>query len=222
MIAGPQPMDPTEVTNLVYTIFEDPDSECLSECLIYGPSDMFSTPGFPDLSMTQAVSIGDTVGGHFEEARNRLDRRNAQTHEGVEGEMVPLIEGEDGWIQRQVHMKKNLVSARSLPIRAASEYAGIPMIGPNEAPVLKITGKYESETILQPWQPTAIAWMLAQEDTLIYGAILADACGLGKTVTALCLVYFTTLKLQAEGEKRKFRPTLIVVPASVPTVGGAD
>lgn len=113
-------------------------------------------------------------------------------------------------------MKKNLVSARSLPVRETYAFAGILLKGPNQDPVLKITGRYDSATQLQPWQPSAIAWTMAQESTRIHGGILADACGLGKTLSALCLVYLAAMKLQAEANERtKVRPTLIVVPASV-------
>lgn len=147
----------------------------------------------------------------FEEAREQLENQNAQTKRFLEGEVGPPIYGEEEWIKQQALMKKNLVSARSLPIKEACQYAGIPLTGPNQSPVLKITGRYESETQLQPWQPSAIAWMMAQESTEIHGGILADACGLGKTLSALCLVYFAAMKLQAEGDKRtkRFRPTLI-------------
>ncbi|OQE14855.1 hypothetical protein PENFLA_c035G03070 [Penicillium flavigenum] len=46
-----------------------------------------------------------------------------------------------------------------------------------------------SPTILKPWQVTDESWMLQQEDMPIHGSILADACGLGKTLTALALIY---------------------------------
>ncbi|OOQ89168.1 hypothetical protein PEBR_10898 [Penicillium brasilianum] len=179
--SAPQPMDLTEVAHLIFAIVNDPHSELLNDCLIYEPIDMLSNPGFRDIGITQAISIGGTVAGQFEDAREQLEKQNAQTKRVVEAP----IHGEEEWIRQQ-------------------------------DPVLEITGRYDSEIQLQPWQPSAIAWMMAQESTRIHGGILADACGLGKTLSALCLVYFAAMKLQAEADERtKFRPTLIVVPASV-------
>lgn len=41
---------------------------------------------------------------------------------------------------------------------------------------------------LQPWQVTRVAWMQKQEQSALAGGILADECGLGKTITCLQLV----------------------------------
>ncbi|KAJ6109633.1 hypothetical protein N7486_001868 [Penicillium sp. IBT 16267x] len=40
-------------------------------------------------------------------------------------------------------------------------------------------------TYLKPWQLTGVTWMLDQEATPLHGGLLADACGLGKTLSAL-------------------------------------
>jgi hypothetical protein len=134
------------------------------------------------MDITQAVSISDDIVGAFQEIAERLEHSRVQTQEGIQGEQAPPNQGEVEWVTHQQQMKKNLVSARSLPIQEACQLAGIPMTGPGSAPVLKIEGRSNSETILQPWQPSAIAWMMAQESTPIRGGILADACGLGKTL----------------------------------------
>ncbi|OQD60625.1 hypothetical protein PENPOL_c022G04919 [Penicillium polonicum] len=52
-----------------------------------------------------------------------------------------------------------------------------------------------SPTILKPWQITGVSWMLQQEASPLHGGILADACGLGKTLTALTLTYYNIYNL---------------------------
>lgn len=63
-------------------------------------------------------------------------------------------------------------------------------------------------TILKPWQVTAIAWLQKLEKSPIGGGILADGCGLGKTLSALSLVYLRSQGPQEEGKVH--RPTLVV------------
>ena len=53
--------------------------------------------------------------------------------------------------------------------------------------------------------------MLQQEASLLYGGILADACGLGKILTALTLIYQAAL-IQS---RPLYRPTLILVPSAL-------
>lgn len=84
-----------------------------------------------------------------------------------------------------------------------------------ESPILTIPGQV-FPTRLKPWQVTGIAWMVLRERSPIKGGILGDACGLGKTFTALSLVYLAS-HLQHEQEKAPttHRPTLILCPGSL-------
>jgi SNF2 family DNA or RNA helicase len=69
-------------------------------------------------------------------------------------------------------------------------------------------------TYLKPWQVTAVAWMLNQEASPLRGGLLTDACGLGKTLTALTLIWLANeqRQLEAEAVRDTFAPSLILVP----------
>jgi SNF2 family DNA or RNA helicase len=67
---------------------------------------------------------------------------------------------------------------------------------------------------LRPWQATGVQWMFSQESELIRGGIVADACGMGKTPTALTLI-FLDAKRRSEDPNAVFRPNLIVVPSMI-------
>lgn len=74
------------------------------------------------------------------------------------------------------------VSAESLPLEQACDYAGIPLR--DGKPTLEFADKVNAQpTTLQPWQPLAIAWLMRQLDSPLHGGVLADSCGLGKTLT---------------------------------------
>lgn len=79
-------------------------------------------------------------------------------------------------------------------------------------PVLTPVSSYPvCPTTLKPWQVTGVSWMLQQEASPLRGGILADACGLGKTLTALTLVHQAAL-VQSQPP---YRPSLILVPSAL-------
>lgn len=47
----------------MHTLNEDPQGRFFDESLIYEPVDMISSTRPADISMTQSISIGDTIGG---------------------------------------------------------------------------------------------------------------------------------------------------------------
>ncbi|KAJ5209980.1 Helicase C-terminal [Penicillium cf. griseofulvum] len=68
-------------------------------------------------------------------------------------------------------------------------------------------------TYLKPWQVTALGWMHLQESDPLHGGILADACGLGKTLTALSLIWTTNRLLpMVHAPPGTFAPSLVLVP----------
>lgn len=67
---------------------------------------------------------------------------------------------------------------------------------------------------LRPWQATGVQWMFSQESEPIRGGIVADACGMGKTLMALTLI-FLDAKRRSEDPNAIFRPNLIVVPSMI-------
>jgi SNF2-related domain len=72
--------------------------------------------------------------------------------------------------------------------------------------------------VLKPWQVTGAAWMDQSEDSFIHGGVVADDCGLGKTILTLYHIYHGYQKKLAAKEAGlavDFRPTLIVCPAGL-------
>jgi SNF2 family DNA or RNA helicase len=69
-------------------------------------------------------------------------------------------------------------------------------------------------TYLKPWQVTGVAWMLDQEASPLRGGLLTDACGLGKTLTALTLIWLANEQKRSEPDATRsaFAPSLILVP----------
>lgn len=53
--------------------------------------------------------------------------------------------------------------------------------------------------------------MVEQEDGPVRGGILADDCGLGKTVLALALIHFAARR----GRALPYRPTVVVVSPGI-------
>ena len=97
------------------------------------------------------------------------------------------------------------------PFDLATRHTQIP-VNSDGQPVLTPPSSYPvSSTILKPWQVTGVSWMLQQEASPLHGGILADACGLGKTLTALTLIYQAALVQP----RPPYRPTLILVPSAL-------
>ncbi|KAL4981348.1 P-loop containing nucleoside triphosphate hydrolase protein [Aspergillus falconensis] len=69
------------------------------------------------------------------------------------------------------------------------------------------------KTVLKPWQVTGVSWMLKQEAGPVKGGILADGCGLGKTLQALTLIASAAKQLGKDAQP--YRPTLILCPAGL-------
>jgi hypothetical protein len=67
-------------------------------------------------------------------------------------------------------------------------------------------------TFLKLWQVTGVAWMLNQEESPLHGGLLADACGLGKTLSALTLIWTANQPSEPMDPTRTFAPSLILVP----------
>ncbi|KAF9883275.1 hypothetical protein FE257_003795 [Aspergillus nanangensis] len=94
------------------------------------------------------------------------------------------------------------MSAR--PATLAAALAALPLIQDDFSLVTAT-----STIKLMPWQVVALHWMRSQEQSPIHGGILADDCGLGKTVSALSLIY-TTSVTQDGAAGHKHKPTLVL------------
>jgi SNF2 family DNA or RNA helicase len=81
-----------------------------------------------------------------------------------------------------------------------------------------VNGNRVSGLLLNLWQVMGAAWILQQEQGLIGGGVVADDCGVGKTVSALTAIKVDADRAKAKaasGEKVTFRPTLILAPSIV-------
>lgn len=221
VIEAPTAMDRTQIRMFMERSI-GPHFEKLS--LIYEPPDMTLVPtshADHDLQMTEVLAAGDNVVANFEDERSTLERSRAQTRSGIEGEVGPEIRQTDEWAKMTQKMRLDQVSAPSWPLEEACEIAGIPL--ENGIPILRpVDDQYGRVTKLQPWQPAAIAWLMWQLDSPLHGGILSDACGLSKTLSSLCLLYYATgrtvqanAKMDNSCERTKYRASLIVVPARV-------
>jgi SNF2 family DNA or RNA helicase len=74
-----------------------------------------------------------------------------------------------------------------------------------------------SPTYLKPWQVTAVAWMLDQEASILQGGLLTDAYGLGKTLSALTLIWVANQQQPSGPQEtpRTFAPSLMLAPSAL-------
>ncbi|RDW89931.1 uncharacterized protein DSM5745_01706 [Aspergillus mulundensis] len=182
-------MSSEERKQIVKALLKDPEDH-LKKYITYEPRDR---------------SVPDTI------VERRIDiAKVAAMDAGAESQVDPdteKLKGEltyDGNLDVEEHREKvKRASADAPSLEDACRMLGLnstrPAIRPENGP----------ETVLKGWQVRAIAWMLAQEKGNFRSGILADACGLGKTLTLLSFLYISSKGHSAP----PYRPTLIVVPA---------
>lgn len=223
-IQAPVPMDAIQQKILLKRCVGE---DFLEENLIYEPTDITVLPSSSDISdkdlmTTEVLAAGENIASFREADTERMEKSMAKTKKGIPGEMSVPIGETEAWAKHAHTMKANQVSAHSMPLAEACSYAGIPLI--DGTPTLKpADDDFNTTTSLQPWQPSAIAWSMRQLDSPLHGGILSDACGLGKTLTSLSLVYYATRRMierntqrQEKGEEpMSYRASLVIVPARV-------
>jgi hypothetical protein len=219
---SPTVLDMDEVRVLVDEVTGDYFEQ---NCLIHEPDEMTTLPTASvkeDLNITEILATGEKIAKAFEvdtEVDTEADPEADPDEESNE-EDGETYSGESGWeaevwSDKATTQKLEQVSAPSAPLVEACNYAGIPII--DGQPTLNLRDKDGSArtTALQPWQPSAITWLLHQLENPLRGGILADGCGLGKTLTSLCLVHYSIERSVKKNPQADFGATLIVVPAKV-------
>lgn len=102
------------------------------------------------------------------------------------------------------------LSASARPVYAAAAAL-------NLDPATRVLSPQCPNLVLEPWQVSGVDWMLEQEDSPVKGGILADDCGLGKTITALALILCAANRAAHRAVQNPpqpaFQPTLILCPA---------
>ena len=71
------------------------------------------------------------------------------------------------------------------------------------------------DIVLKPWQVTGASWFLFHEEGALRFRVLADDVGLGKTLTALLVIFFGTVRNQLVPDFSSYKATLIIVPFSI-------
>jgi SNF2 family DNA or RNA helicase len=66
---------------------------------------------------------------------------------------------------------------------------------------------------LKEWQVVGIAWMFHQENSPIGGGVVADDCGLGKTIQTLAFIVMKALLLPPNFAEHQ--PTLLAMPSAI-------
>ena len=174
-VQAPPAMDPVQVQILLDKMVDD---DFLEGNLIFERDAMTADPeetGAHDLALTQLMATAENVVSFHEHGREKT------------GDKLDLGIQESESSMCRTHDLKRL-SATSWPLQEACEYADIPIID-GRALLRPVDDTKRTTTILQPWQSSAIAWLMRQLDSPLHGGVLADACGLGKTLTSLCLLY---------------------------------
>ena len=145
-----------------------------------------------------------------QEAVGKTLLQQASVQETVDPEMTQ----ETSRLFWELQEKLSTVTAPVKPYEEACLALGLDPVWPKLDP----TDESDKALVLKPWQVTGILWMLDNEDSFIRGGIVADDCGLGKTILTLAMVYFKAKRMlaqQEEGELVEFKPTLIVCPSPV-------
>lgn len=94
-------------------------------------------------------------------------------------------------------MLMNKISNVSAPTISYKKACARLLLDPNE-PKLRAAGG-EGVT-LNPWQVTGLQWALSQEEGPIRGGVIADACGIGKTIQMLSVIASSLIIQKARAE----------------------
>lgn len=214
---APPDMTPSDRRMLVHHLLHSTHTSFIRNCVLYEPEDVSTVAKEtatavlgPVLSAADAIQSAQEV--DFEHESHRV----AEMDE-VPGETIQEAQGTDDWVENL--QSYDHVSAPAPMFKDACYYAGIPtkIIDRKLQAILNPENSHHiDETTLKPWQVTAVAWMMDQESRGLGGGILGDACGLGKTLTALSLIPFSARKAQVHGDSDiQLRPNLVVTPSGV-------
>ncbi|KAL2801512.1 P-loop containing nucleoside triphosphate hydrolase protein, partial [Aspergillus granulosus] len=107
----------------------------------------------------------------------------------------------------EVRLNMHQGTARAPPLADACKVIGI------DPTKLEVSPKDHPLFRLKAHQVTGVMWMQQQEAGPIHGGILADDCGLGKTLQALTLIWSRAGRKRSE--TGRWGPTLIIAPTTV-------
>ncbi|KAL4777955.1 SNF2 family N-terminal domain-containing protein [Aspergillus varians] len=176
-------------------------------CLIHQPENTDVPDKDDGAPVTLLTSLASSAGG-LASARglpdNEMDEAITATKEDAAATISDMLKKKrEGALELSAPPPCYQTSCTSLSVRPDH-----PSVGPcSTRPV--------EEVVLMPWQVSGVAWMIEQEQSPVRGGILADQCGLGKTLQALMLVYVASLQEAVNPPNQPRKPTLILCPSGL-------
>ncbi|KAL4909608.1 P-loop containing nucleoside triphosphate hydrolase protein [Aspergillus multicolor] len=192
-------MSPEERQLTLEALLDDPENSQYS--VIYEPDNTSARDGAEE----SQIDVGDIAAVDVESASG------IDLDEGITGEIPDNNTGEPAEKDKVEEQKSlEIGKYRALVKRSSATAPSLERAGTDcglNSPI-KLQERNEKETVLKGWQVRAIAWMLAQEEGELKSGILADGCGLGKTLTVLYFLYFSSTR----NTTPPYNPTLVVAP----------
>ena len=174
---------------------------------------LFQTARVLSEEAQQSDDLADTEMARAEMIRIREEDRAEMGKSLARANSLSEIQKQNEFWQFQAELNtiKNLIEptyAEACPVFGLDPHADNPAIEIHQvgAPALRFTPK--------PWQIIGAAWIHAMEGTLGH-ALLADDCGIGKTLTLLTHVYEALRRAKSGRLKGPFKPTMVIVPTVV-------
>lgn len=193
---GSQPAMSDDAYQILHDYSVHDDREFSKDCVLFEPIDTKPRQTSLDTHVAQVVSIGEAIA--------------TANDEGDDDETTDCMDSTDSSNvsvgRRQNHTMS--ASTRDLPNACARAELTVTKDG-----VHLHSHRVGRPLPLEPWQATAIAWMLdMEENTPLHGGILADGCGLGKTRTTFTMMERSISRLPESGT---YYPQLVLCPKSL-------
>lgn len=193
---GPQPAMSDDAYRILHDYSVNDDRAFSKDCVLFEPFDTHPRQTKLDTHVAQVASIGEAITtandeGDDDEATDDMD--------STDNPNVPVG-------RRQNHTMS--ATTRSFPDACSRARLNVTKDG-----VHLHSHKIGKPLALEPWQATAIAWMMdMEENTPLHGGILADGCGLGKTRTTYAMM---ECSISQASETRRYYPQLVLCPKSL-------
>ncbi|KAJ5536413.1 hypothetical protein N7513_009599 [Penicillium frequentans] len=193
---GPQPAMSDDAYRILHDYSVNGDREFSKNCVLFEPIDTHPRQTGLDTHVAQVASIGEAIAtandeGDDDEATDDMDSTNCSN--------VPVGRSQN-----------HTMSATTRGFQDACRRARLNV---TKDGVHLHSHKIGKPLALEPWQATAIAWMMdMEENTPLHGGILADGCGLGKTRTTYAMM---ECSISQTSETPMYYPQLVLCPKSL-------
>ncbi|KAJ6110478.1 hypothetical protein N7486_002713 [Penicillium sp. IBT 16267x] len=192
---GTQPAMSDDEYRLLHDYSVDEDRNFSKDCVLYEPIDTQPRQTSLDTHVAQTASISEAI--------------TTANHEGDDHEAAEDLDSTGDSNYHVIKRQNHTMSATTRDLQDACKRAGLILTKDDVHLYSHGIGK---QLALEPWQATAIAWMIDMEQTPLHGGILADGCGLGKTRTTYTLM---DRSLSKDSESGMYYPQLVLCPKSL-------